>query len=130
MFYTVNQFGESGNVKLKVEKIRSEFKGKIVKIYATKKTIPTHLEVALTDGKIINISPNQYLVNSADVGDFLIKPKNENRVYLIKSNKKKLTFFYTKISYETRNNKNFPVEWKNRWLESSQWDEKTDKDEK
>ena len=122
LFYTINQFSQLGNVKLKVEKIKSEFKGKIVRIYATKKTIPTHLKVDLTNGKIIDISPNQYLVNEADVGDSLIKPKNENRIYLIKKNKKKLAFFFTKISYETRNNKNFPIEWKYKWLESSEWD--------
>lgn len=129
MFYTINRFSQLGNVKLKVEKIKSEFRGKIVRIYATKKTIPTHLEVLVTNGKIINISPNEYLVNSAEVGDYLIKPKNENQIYLIKSNKKKLTFFYTKLSYETRNNKNFPIEWKNKWLESSQWDTKNGNDE-
>lgn len=127
-FFTITKFSKSANIKLKIEKIKSEFQGRIVEIYATKKTLPTHLKVLLSSGKIISISPNQQLVAKADVGDYLIKPKNENRIYLIKNNKK-LTFFYTKISYETRNSNNFPIEWKNKWPESSEWDKNSNDDE-
>ncbi len=125
LFFNITEFSKSSNIKLKIEKIKSEFHGKIIKIYATKKTSPTHLKVILSNGKIISISPNQQLITAANVGDYLVKPKNENRIYLIK-NKKKLTFFYTKISYETRNNDNFPIEWKNKWPESSEWDKKNE----
>lgn len=127
-FFTITKFSKSGNIKLKVEKIKSEFQGRIVEIYAPKKTLPTHLKVLLSNGKIISISPNQQLVTVADVGDYVMKPKNENIIYLIKNNKK-LTFFYTKISYETRNSNYFPIEWKNKWPESSEWDKNRNDDE-
>lgn len=109
------------NVTIKVNEIKYSFAGKIIEKYAVRNTEPTHLKVLIKNDSIITISPNQDIVNNAAIGDSLYKPANENYVFLT-SNGNGKKFFYTKLSYETRNNKNFPLEWRNKWIDSSIWD--------
>jgi len=109
------------NVSIKVNEIEYSFKGKIIEKFAVRNTEPTHLKVLIKYDSIITISPNLDLVDVAAVGDSLYKPANENYIFL-SSNGNVKKFFYTKLSYETRSNKNFPREWRNKWLDSSMWD--------
>ena len=115
------------NVCIKVNEIKYGFNGKIIKKYSVRNTEPTHLKVLIKNDSIITISPNQDIVDNAVVGDSLYKPANENYIFL-KSNGNLKKFFYTKLSYETRKNQKFPVEWRNKWIDSSIWDKSKNND--
>jgi len=112
------------NVEVKVAEIQSNFEGIIMREFKVRDTDkPTHLEVKIDNGnKVVEISPNQAVIDYADVGDSIIKPRNENTVYIKKLNGQRMDFFYTKLSYDTRSHRKFPEEWKNKWLRSSEWD--------
>jgi|GEM_PF-2671988 len=113
---------EPNNTRIIVSQIKEEFKGVIVDKYSTRNTPPTHLRVLINNKENIQISPYESVVDYAEIGDSIIKIKNENIVYLKRENEVVKTFFYTKISYKTRRNKHFPKEWKDKWPESSEWD--------
>ncbi|WP_299363371.1 hypothetical protein [Winogradskyella sp.] len=115
--------GRKSNIEIIVNEISEGFKGVIVDKYAPRDTQPTHLKIRISE-TYINVSPYREIVERASIGDSIIKPKNENYIYLIKPDGRKTRIFYTKISYETRKSKFFPEEWKDKWLESSAWDQK------
>ena len=122
LFILIHNFvTRKNNIEILVQEIKSGFSGKITDKYAVRNTPPTHLKIK-TENEILEISPNSEIVKIAEIGDSIIKPKNENWVYIKKSNGDRLKLFYTRISFETRKNENFPKKWKNRWLESSRWD--------
>jgi hypothetical protein len=110
------------NVTINVERIKESYKGVIVEKYSVRDTPPTHLKIKVAGDKYIKVIPYQKIVEQGHIGDSIIKPKNENFVYLIDSNGVANQIFYTKISYETRKSKHFPKDWKNKWMESSEWD--------
>jgi len=80
------------------------------------------LKVVINGSYNKTISPNQQLVKHVEVGDSLFKPANNNFIFHIKKSGISRKYFYTKLSYETRKNNSFPEEWKDKWLESSEWD--------
>ncbi len=121
MFLIRTFISTPSGITLKIDEIKSEFSGIIIEKYSVRNTKPTHLKIK-TKSNFIEICPNSQIVNNANVGDSLIKPKNENFVFLKKLNKKEEKFFYTRISKETRNHNIFPKEWKDKWLESSEWE--------
>lgn len=110
-----------GGVQIKINEIEKGYKGIITDKFAVRNTKPTHLKIK-TETDYIEISPNQKIVELAEIGDSLIKPKNENIVFLKKSDGEVYESFYTKLSKKTRNNDRFPKEWKGKWMESSEWD--------
>jgi hypothetical protein len=113
----------SNDVKNTVAKIQLNYKGVIVRKYKVRNTDnPTHLEVKIGNGKKLEIIPNEAVIEYAAEGDSIIKPLNENIVYIKKSSGVSRDFFYIKISYDTRSHPKFPDEWKNKWLRSSEWD--------
>lgn len=57
-----------------------------------------------------------------EVGDSLIKNKNDVYCIVIKKNGTKLKVRYTSIPYQMRLNENFPKKWRCKWLEASKWD--------
>ncbi|WP_340067101.1 hypothetical protein [Ascidiimonas aurantiaca] len=121
-FFIFPLLKEKGNIRLKVAEIREEYRGVIIEKFSVRNTPPTHLRIKVMGGEEIKISPNQEIVNRANKGDSIIKPKNENFVFLITPEGVRDKIFYTKLSYETRNSKYFPTEWKTKWMESSKWD--------
>ena len=68
------------------------------------------------------IMNRQRIMNYINVGDSLIKIKDENICYVKKPNGEKKQFYYTRISMKDRSHWTFPKEWKNKWMESSAWD--------
>lgn len=113
---------EPNDIKITISQIKEEYKGVIIDKYSTRNTPPTHLRVLVNNIEKIQISPYEAVVDNAEIGDSIIKVKNENIVYLKRDNEPVKTFFYTKISYKDRRSKRFPKEWKDKWLESSEWD--------
>lgn len=121
IFFVFPILKEKGNLRLITKEIREGYKGVIIEKFSVRDTPPTHLKIETEKG-IIKVSPNQTIVEKSKIGDSIIKPKNENFAYLVTTKGVKNKYFYTKLSYETRNSKYFPKEWKNRWMESSEWD--------
>ncbi|CAM4210330.1 hypothetical protein ZORO111903_07530 [Zobellia roscoffensis] len=109
-------------VQLKIDEIATGYEGTISEKFSVRNTKPTHLKIKTVTG-FIEISPYQKIVDSAQIGDSLIKPEYQNFVYLKKGNGQVHKIFYTKLSLETRNHKSFPKEWKEKWMESSEWDQ-------
>lgn len=111
-----------GSVKIVIKDIESEFEGVVIKKYSLRKTEPTHLKIRTVKGDMIDISPDNKIVVAAKIGDSINKPKNENFIFLSRQGYKK-KFFYTRISHKDRKHRKFPEEWKNKWLNSSEWNE-------
>ena len=119
-FVKINISIPSG-IQIKIDEITLGFKGVISDKFSVRNTKPTHLKVKTENG-FVEISPYQKIVDLAEIGDSLIKPKNQNFVYLKKRNGQVHEIFYTRLSLKTRNHKSFPQEWKDKWMESSEWD--------
>src|SRR5690606_10899620 len=107
LFVALPILKEKGNVRIKVEEIREGYKGVVVKIFSVRDTPPTHLIIEATNG-IVEVSPNQEIVKKVKLGDSIIKPKNENFVYIVTPNGGRTKLFSTRLSYETRNSEYFP----------------------
>lgn len=105
-----------------VKIIKSEFSGQIISKYAPRDTKPTHIKIKTSMNKIIDISPNEKILLNVVVGDSIFKLKNENKVVIKKISGDTLSFFYILIPKSYRSHKNFPREWRNKWLESSKID--------
>ena len=121
LFFFLPKIKQKAGVELKVAKIKEEFNGVILDKYSVRNTAPTHLRIS-TNLDTISISPNLEITRNCNIGDSIFKPKNENYLILKDLQGNKKTFFYTKLSYETRNSKFFPKEWRKKWPESSDWD--------
>lgn len=61
------------------------------------------------------------LYHYLEKGDVLLKKANDNICLILRGEKTK-KFSYMRIPYRSRLNKNFPIEWRCKWLESSEWD--------
>lgn len=64
------------------------------------------------------------------MGDSIIKVKDENLCYIRKSNGQSKVFYYVRVSMKTRKHWTFPKEWKDKWMESSDWDKSKSLEEK
>lgn len=112
-FYMLNS---SNQIKFVVKDIQMNFNGVIVDKYTVREGVyPTFLKVR-TDNDIIDISPSFKILYFAEIGDSIIKVKDENICYIINKNGVRKTFFYVTISKSQRDDKNFPQEWKNKWM--------------
>lgn len=123
LFFYLPKIGRENGVKLTIKKINEEYKGVVIDKYAVRDTPPTHLKIRVSDYDI-DICPNKEITKEVIIGDSIIKPKNENIIYLIKPDGTRKQFYYIKLSFKTRNSDFFPKEWKNKWLESSEFDYK------
>ena len=109
----------SNQVKFVVRDIQMEFKGVIVDKYTVREGVyPTFLKVSANE-KNLDINPSFQILHFADVGDSIIKIKDENICYVIKKNGMSKKFFYVSISRSQRDDKNFPEQWKDKWMEST-----------
>lgn len=93
-------------INSKVEKIENSFKGEIMEIYAIRDTSPTHIKLKSRD-KIIKISPSKQFIENAEVGDSVVKKRDETSIYLIKENSRE-EFLFVKVSPENMDHRNFP----------------------
>lgn len=115
---------EPRDLEATISDINAGFKGVIVRKYSLRNTLPTCMTVQMENGKSIEICPDDELVTSSKIRDTIIKPKGENYVYIVNNEGKCVKYFYVRISNEDRKNKNFPQSWRNKWMDSSLWDEK------
>lgn len=102
-----------------VSRIKSKYEGVIVEKYSTRDTPPTHIKIKTSENDIISISPNESIVDYVEIGDSIFKIKNENIAIIKRNGTKNTSFFYIKIPNAIRNDKDFPKEWKNKWMEST-----------
>ena len=102
--------------------IASEFKGVLVDKYETNRASVLILNFENGDKHEIITVLNDEIFDRIEIGDTLNRIKNENSCFIINKEGLKKKYYYVRISNETRNSKNFPIEWKNKWLESSAWD--------
>ena len=107
-----------------IEKIEKSYNGTVIDTFSTNKAFVfkvydssknKNIE-ALSSGFLDEFTKHIYIGVKVD------KPKNENYVFLIDSNNIKKKYFYQRISWKDRNHSTFPKEWRNKWLESSEWD--------
>lgn len=109
----------SNQVKFVVRDIQMDFKGVIVDKYTVREGVyPTFLEVRANE-KNIDINPSFQILHFADIGDSIIKIKDENICYVVKTNGMRKKFFYVSISRSQRDDKKFPKEWKDKWMGST-----------
>ena len=82
---------------------------------------PTQVKIKTTN-TIKGIPIPSEIMDYIEVGDSLIKIKDENLVYVVKPSGERKSFYYKRISMKTRNHWTFPKEWRDKWMESSAWD--------
>lgn len=111
----------SNQVKFVIHDIQKEFRGLIIDKYTVREGVySTFLKVNINEGKeYIDINPSFKILHYSDVGDSIIKLKDENICYVLKKNGVKKKFSYVSISQSQRNDKNFPEQWKDKWMEST-----------
>lgn len=112
-------------IKWIVKLIESEFEGKVVEIDHTPRNFV--FKVKSIEGDTITESSsilNDDFYSLIESGIYLIKPENENYVFLIDETNDTTKLYYVRISWNARDNFFFPKEWKSKWLESSEWDSK------
>lgn len=125
VFFLFSKIGENSNVKILVQKIENEYSGVIINKYNPREWMDelTAIEVRNSNGEIEDFPMRSEIMDYIEVGDKIIKLKDENICYIIKPTGEQKKFFYVRISMNARNHRTFPKEWKNKWLESSEWDE-------
>jgi len=83
---------------------------------------PTFMKIRTLEGLLIKMAPQDKVIDKVKIGDTIIKPMNENIVYIVDKNNDRTEHFYVRISKKKRLHKNFPIEWKKKWMESSRYD--------
>lgn len=109
----------SNDVKFVVQDIESTFSGTIVEKYSVREGVGATFLKIKTSNNFIEINPSFLIVDYCQIGDSIIKLKNENICYIIKKNGVKKKFYYVSISLKQRENSNFPIKWKNKWMGST-----------
>jgi hypothetical protein len=117
--------GYKSTNKWLIKSIKDNYEGIIVDTFSTNRTFIF---------KILNKQGDTITISSSTLTDEFYrnihlkirinKPKNENYVFFSDSTDKIKKVFYEKISWKDREHSTFPKEWKNKWLESSEWDTK------
>ena len=104
-----------------IQDIQKEFRGLIIEKYTVRVGVYlTFLKVNIKEGKeYIDINPSFKILHYSDVGDSIIKLKDENTCYVVKKNGEKKKFSYVSISQSQRDDKEFPEKWKDKWMEST-----------
>ena len=102
--------------KFTIEEIRREYKGEIIDIYSSRKNVtPTFLEIK-TKNDIIDVSVNNNVIDYSSIGDSIFKIKNENIITVKNKMMEEKSFYLFQISEKLRNHRNFPKEWKKKWM--------------
>jgi hypothetical protein len=111
IFKSVNNYGS-----LQIENIKNEYIGEIVDIFSTRKNLsPTFIKIKINNSTYIDLSVSENVIDYSEIGDSVVKLKNDN-VITIFNEKKAKSFPFMKISENLRNHDNFPSEWKGRWI--------------
>lgn len=107
-----------------IKDIELEFRGKIINKKSYRNGSSTHLEIKSDQHDSIFVIPpyNTRLINNSEIGDKIIKLKNENIIELYRKDSLIEQFYYIRISYKHRYSKKFPIEWRDKWIQSSRWD--------
>lgn len=84
--------------------------------------INTQLRVKDKRGKVIELPFRSEIIDYVSIGDRIIKVKDENLCYVKKPGGESKAFYYVRVSMKTRNHWTFPIEWREKWMESSDWD--------
>lgn len=105
-------------VKMSVEKIHMSFSGTIIDKYSPRNTDPTHMVVKLDTGNI-TITPTSNLLSESQIGDSIVKVAHENIAYLIDSMGNRKKYFYILLSEKTRQHRDFPDKWRDKWQEAT-----------
>ncbi len=101
---------------LTIKKIQNEYIGEIVDIYSSRKNVsPTFIKVKINNSKYVDLSVSKKVIDYSEIGDSVVKLKNDNVITILKENKTK-SFPFMKISENLRNHYTFPSEWKDRWI--------------
>jgi len=115
---------ENSSVNWTINEIQSQYSGVIIDKYSKRDNdMYTHLKVKNSlNNEVVSFIPQPDIMKNAEIGDSIFKPKDENVLYLIKTNREKKSFFFIRIAKWKRKHKNFPEAWKNKWLSSSLYD--------
>jgi len=113
------------STKWLVKSIHDEYNGIIVDTFSTNRSFIFKVLINTKDTVVISSSTltNEFY-NSIGINKFIIKSKNENFVFIGNTEKDMTKVFYEKISHSDRENLFFPKEWKEKWIESSKWEQK------
>jgi hypothetical protein len=119
--YAIQEVNHSSLIK---SHIADEYKAIVIEKYNRRKSMDVMTSVRLKkqNKQIFGIPMRSEIMNYIELGDSLIKVKDENLVYLIKPHGERTSFYYKRISMKTRNHWTFPEEWRDKWMESSAWD--------
>lgn len=102
-----------------IDEIESSFKGIAIDKFSYRENdLPTHLKIKSNDS-IFEITPFPPTIRKAELGDSVIKPRDENYVILKRNDSIIFNHYYKRISNEIRNDSDFPKKWRKKWLESS-----------
>lgn len=102
---------------INLEEIKSSYSGIIIDSIAYREGVYAHVLLRRNNLKdtIIRYSEGMKL------GDSVLKEANTPYIFL-KRNKKIWISKTIKIDYKSRLNKEFPEEWRCKWLDASEWD--------
>ncbi len=101
-----------------IENIRNPINGVVIDTISYRKNLrSTHLIINTGD----TIFPtNIDIMNNIIIGDSIYKLRDDNYIYLVNVNTNTTRkFWYKKIPMKYRKDSEFPEEWKDKWLESS-----------
>ena len=97
-----------------IEEIRSSYNGIIIEKFYSR---ATHIKIKTNKGKIIDVALlSKDLIENSSVGDSIEKIPNDNYV-IIKRGQKKYKVLYLYISKSIANDRRWPMEWKNKWIQ-------------
>lgn len=119
--FAVQEVNHSSLIK---EFITEEYSGVVKEKYNPRESmkVMTHVKINYQKDKIIGRTISSDAMDYIELGDSLIKVKDENLIYVVKPDGERKSFYYKRISMKTRNHWTFPKEWQDKWLESSAWD--------
>lgn len=112
-------------VEVDLDEIRAERELVLTKIDTLRGSTPDlFIFTELKNGEIYKMylgTIDMSLYRFLKEGDYLLKKSNENTCIVIRDGKTNI-FSFIRIPYKSRLNKEFPLEWRCKWLKSSEWD--------
>lgn len=118
LMFAVQEVNHSSLIK---EYITDEYEAIVIEKYNRRKSMDVMTSVRLKkqNKQIFGIPMRSQIMDYIEVGDSLIKIKDENLIYVVKPDGERTSFYYKRISMKTRNHWTFPKEWRDKWMESS-----------
>ncbi len=101
-----------------IKSIEKDFSGIIMDKYSPRDTPPIFLKIK-NKNTILDVSFSRRVINISSIGDSIYKLPNDNYVYIVKPNGKIYKECFERIIKETRDSKQFPNDWKNKWLDTT-----------